>query len=1152
MNPTKTLLLAVLCFSCITVLCNAVQGQVVAGISANGRIMIHGDTINVCRGGTIVYESLAQGSSEISWQFNNGSPTTGTGAGPITITYNNNGYDTTFQKVGSGAFSDSMFIIIRVADEKPLAGFNFSPDNICGNEEIQFTNTTTNGEPFSFLWDLGDGTASVEPNPTHRYLDAVGTGTQTFQVKLVATNANTCVDSITHTVTIRSVPDASVTKVDPSVTEGVYRDTASFRVCNNETSFKFSFTNGSNTIASNSSYTIAWGDGSPDTTFTSWPVSDTIAHEFPAGSSTMTVRVTGSSGCIGIKHYIIYVGSFPYGTITPQSTTEICEQDSLTFDLSNTADNSVGTSYIFYVNDFSEGQFFQHPAPATIGQRFLKNSCGYLSDDETGLNTNALGAYLLVQNPCGVNSSSVVPIYVSGKPRLTMYISDTLSCVNTELSLINTSGFGNIITPSGGFDATCEDRGMSVWTVSPSSGYTIVSGTMGSTNGSINNPMAWTGGSDSLDIRFTNPGTYSVKMYVGNERCGMDSITRTIEVSPMPTIAVINDTTICSGATINLGGDEVPGLEYLWSPAFGLNDSSLANPTATLVYNGTAPDTTIKYFLHVKGSVCDFVDSVIVTVDRIPDVVINSSSTEICSGDSAILNASGAETYTWSPAITLSSPDGASVVAKPLSTTEYLLSFTDINGCTGEQSITITAHENAIADFEMTPLQLCTGQSVMVANNSANADSYQWHWGDGAIDDFASGQHAYGTAGIFDISLVATKANTSGFVCRDTLVKQIEVVNQITAQIETIDETRCAPYNMTVNVGNATGASRVEWTFYDSSVTPGEFHFDGQSASYVYINPGNYAVRLVVHTAEGCSDTTNYEFTVIGAPVTTFQPRDINVCTKDTTIQFLAETIAGGGEGLTYQWFVNNSPAGNSNSLSWHFQGGPGNLPEQFDIRLEVEDGQGCGAAVTTGTVTLTGIPVPNIEVSPALVQQQPNYEFSFRDLNPSSPNMTYTWYMGDRSMQTRNGQQVSYQYGDTGTFNVKLVVTDFAAGCSATDSVNVTILHVPGYIQVPNAICPGCSNQSLRKFLPLAKGLKKYRLTIYTSWGQKIFETTSLDADGSPNVPWDGTLNGKPLQQDVYSWQIEGIFINGTEWKGMLYPGKNKLVKAGFITVIK
>ena len=39
-----------------------------------------------------------------------------TGAGPFSITYNTNGYDTTFQTVGTGAFADSMFIIVRVFD----------------------------------------------------------------------------------------------------------------------------------------------------------------------------------------------------------------------------------------------------------------------------------------------------------------------------------------------------------------------------------------------------------------------------------------------------------------------------------------------------------------------------------------------------------------------------------------------------------------------------------------------------------------------------------------------------------------------------------------------------------------------------------------------------------------------------------------------------------------------------------------------------------------------------------------------------------------------------------------------------------------------------------------------------------------------------
>src|SRR5688572_18584263 len=148
MNPKKLRTTLLLCCVSILTLCFASHAQVVAGISANGRAMVNGDTINICRGSSILYESTAQGSLIINWRFNNGLPSTMSGAGPFSVTYNTNGLDTTFQTVGTGAFADSMFIIVRVDDVQTNVGFDFSPDNSCGNENIQFTNTSAIGEPF--------------------------------------------------------------------------------------------------------------------------------------------------------------------------------------------------------------------------------------------------------------------------------------------------------------------------------------------------------------------------------------------------------------------------------------------------------------------------------------------------------------------------------------------------------------------------------------------------------------------------------------------------------------------------------------------------------------------------------------------------------------------------------------------------------------------------------------------------------------------------------------------------------------------------------------------------------------------------------------------------------------------------------------------
>ncbi|HZI52374.1 MAG TPA: PKD domain-containing protein, partial [Chitinophagaceae bacterium] len=200
MNPKKLRTTLLCCVSILT-LCLASHAQVVAGISANGRVMVHGDTINVCRGSSIVYESTAQGSPIINWRFNNGLPSTMSGPGPFSVAYNTIGYDTTFQTVGTGAFADSMYIIVGVFDLRTNVGFNFSPDNVCGNENIQFTNTSTIGEPLSYYWDFDDGSVSVEQDPTHQFLSAVGaSGSQTFDVKLIVTNSGFCVDSISRTV----------------------------------------------------------------------------------------------------------------------------------------------------------------------------------------------------------------------------------------------------------------------------------------------------------------------------------------------------------------------------------------------------------------------------------------------------------------------------------------------------------------------------------------------------------------------------------------------------------------------------------------------------------------------------------------------------------------------------------------------------------------------------------------------------------------------------------------------------------------------------------------------------------------------------------------------------------------------------------------
>jgi len=111
------------------------------------------------------------------------------------------------------------------------------------------------------------------------------------------------------------------------------------------------------------------------------------------------------------------------------------------------------------------------------------------------------------------------------------------------------------------------------------------------------------------------------------------------------------------------------------------------------------------------------------------DLTINTSMLDAglnetqCEGSSVVLNASGSDTYSWSPATGLSTTTGSTVVAGPTSTTTYTVTGTDANGCVGTDSMTFTVNQNPSVDLggpyyqENPPLTLDAG---------AGFSSYSW------------------------------------------------------------------------------------------------------------------------------------------------------------------------------------------------------------------------------------------------------------------------------------------------------------------------------------------------------------------------------------------------------------------------------------------
>jgi len=85
---------------------------------------------------------------------------------------------------------------------------------------------------------------------------------------------------------------------------------------------------------------------------------------------------------------------------------------------------------------------------------------------------------------------------------------------------------------------------------------------------------------------------------------------------------------------------------------------------------------------------------------------------------------------------------------------------------------------------------------------------------------------------------------------------------------------------------------------------------------------------------------------------------------------------------------------------------------------------------------------------------------------------------------------------------------------------------------------------------LPKGINLRSYKIEVYSSWGNRVFESTELN-DGAPAEGWDGTYKDEPLPTGSYIWRISAVFEDGEYWKGT-DNGDGNTGTSGTITLIR
>ena len=191
-------------------------------------------------------------------------------------------------------------------------------------------------------------------------------------------------------------------------------------------------------------------------------------------------------------------------------------------------------------------------------------------------------------------------------------------------------------------------------------------------NPSIANPV-FTGNASTLYI-VTGTGL--------NGCSAKDSVQ--VNVFSKPTFNAPQNKSVCLGNSVQLSGNNGSGFSYSWSPASSLSNTNIEAPFAN-------PATTTNFSVKITDNNCmyDSTFVVVVTVNPRPVIKASKSNDIDCSHPRSNLNASGGTSYVWSPATYLNNSNIGNPVASPTSTIKYVVTGTDINGCSNKDSVTV-------------------------------------------------------------------------------------------------------------------------------------------------------------------------------------------------------------------------------------------------------------------------------------------------------------------------------------------------------------------------------------------------------------------------------------------------------------------------------
>jgi PKD repeat protein len=284
--------------------------------------------------------------------------------------------------------------------------------------------------------------------------------------------------------------------------------------------------------------------------------------------------------------------------------------------------------------------------------------------------------------------------------------------------------------------------------------------------GASNFSYVWSTGDMIATLNGLTAGTYTCTITDGVGCQAVVSGTVGL-VGPVPLAFAGQDTAICN-TTYQLNAQAQSGAQAFWSP--GTGSGQIANPNAaqTLV-TGMSPGQN-TFIWVVNGNPCANTDTISIYVSAAsqvsagPDTMVCGNSLQLL-GSNPLMG-----TGTWSsngPGVNFSDPNDPNAVAQGLTPGTYGLVWTVADmGCTRSDTQLVTVTPAVAAAYSFGG----SGFVVNFSDNSVNATTWFWDFGDGATSSLQNPSHTYTQSGSFTACLIA------GNVCgMDTLCRSLSI-----------------------------------------------------------------------------------------------------------------------------------------------------------------------------------------------------------------------------------------------------------------------------------------------------------------------------------------------------------------------------------------